>query len=192
MSGVAWRSWMSWRSSLETRVVPGLQRSWPFVSSTKEMSAPRADVSRPTPQAISEVRWSPDRDTVVVGCEDSKVYFYSTGDSYNLVATATKHKHTVREGGIIDRPCKAFVGSTLAGGRNVHASHTSCIVRGRRPLGRANLELLSNGGFTFFRIQAPGVVNRIFFLVWNFSSTRASLCCSKQKVDPRSHPIDII
>lgn len=47
-------------------------------------------------QAIVEARWSPDRDTVVLGGEDSRLYLYSTGDNFDLIATAEKHKHPVR------------------------------------------------------------------------------------------------
>lgn len=46
-------------------------------------------------QAILEARWSPDRDTVALGGEDSDLYLYSTGGNYDLIATASKHKHPV-------------------------------------------------------------------------------------------------
>lgn len=48
-------------------------------------------------QAIIEVRWSPDSDTVALGGEDFNIYLYSTGDNFDLVATAEKHKHPVRQ-----------------------------------------------------------------------------------------------
>lgn len=33
---------------------------------------------------------------MALGCEDSNLYLYSTGDNYELVATAVKHKDPVR------------------------------------------------------------------------------------------------
>lgn len=47
-------------------------------------------------QAIVEARWSPDKDTVALGSEDTDLYLYSTGGNYDLIATAGKHKHPVR------------------------------------------------------------------------------------------------
>lgn len=61
----------------------------PFMSSC----APTSPLVK---QAILEARWSPDRDTVALGCEDSSVYLYSTGENFELVATAVKHKDPVR------------------------------------------------------------------------------------------------
>ncbi|CAM9158468.1 unnamed protein product, partial [Scytosiphon promiscuus] len=51
--------------------------------------------ARDAKKAILEARWSPDRDTVVLGGEDTDLYLYSTGDNYDLIATAGKHKHPV-------------------------------------------------------------------------------------------------
>lgn len=49
-----------------------------------------------TAQAIIEARWSPDKDTVALGSEDTDLYLYSTGGNYDLIATAGKHKHPVK------------------------------------------------------------------------------------------------
>ncbi|CBJ26175.1 conserved unknown protein [Ectocarpus siliculosus] len=68
--------------------------------------------ARDAKQGIIEVRWSPDRDTVVLGGEDSNLYLYATGENYDLIATAAKHKHPVtsvdfsKDGDWIRSTCK--------------------------------------------------------------------------------------
>lgn len=65
-------------------------------TSTTTSILPHLPPQKPrTNQGIIEVRWSPDRDTVVLGGEDSNLYLYAAGENYDLIATAAKHKHPV-------------------------------------------------------------------------------------------------